>query len=340
MPGTEDRVEREERDLHRPPCGSWLERWLVRRAARLMSLARFGLQAGPPSWPGATAPDGRAALQPGAAFAARSSPLGSAGRRRGGGPCPAPWPGTSRRRRRRAGRRRGASRPSRRRCRCSRRPRPCTPATSIGSLSAAEQPLGDRRSRTPRRGYRSAGRRTRRHRAAPRDPFAQVVAQPRGDRDQQLVAGGVAEAVVDRLEVVEVEEQRGHRARAAARPARAASAALDEPAAVGQAGQRVVEGLEARAVPRARGAWRRRARASRRDRPAGPGRAATAARSRPRRPPARRPRPGRSSTRIGPVTMAAASQTIRTGPSHVTATGCGSVSRRIDGCSAAAPKRR
>ena len=31
--------------------------------------------------------------------------------------------------------------------------------------------------------------------------------EPLGDRDQQRVAGGVAEAVVDRLEVVEVEEQ-------------------------------------------------------------------------------------------------------------------------------------
>ena len=35
---------------------------------------------------------------------------------------------------------------------------------------------------------------------------AQVRAQPRGDRAQQLVAGVVAEAVVDQLEVVEVEE--------------------------------------------------------------------------------------------------------------------------------------
>ena len=36
---------------------------------------------------------------------------------------------------------------------------------------------------------------------------AQVGAQPRRDRPQQLVAGVVAEAVVDQLEVVEVEEE-------------------------------------------------------------------------------------------------------------------------------------
>ena len=36
---------------------------------------------------------------------------------------------------------------------------------------------------------------------------AQVGAQARGDRAQQLVAGVVAEAVVDQLEVVEVEEE-------------------------------------------------------------------------------------------------------------------------------------
>ena len=44
----------------------------------------------------------------------------------------------------------------------------------------------------------------------------QARAQARGDRDQQLVAGGVAEAVVDRLEVVEVDEQHGSSPRALA----------------------------------------------------------------------------------------------------------------------------
>ena len=35
--------------------------------------------------------------------------------------------------------------------------------------------------------------------------------EPRGDRAQQIVAGGVAQRVVDRLEVVEIDEQRGDR---------------------------------------------------------------------------------------------------------------------------------
>ena len=45
--------------------------------------------------------------------------------------------------------------------------------------------------------------------AEPRDEILgpQAGAQPQRDRDQQLVAGGMAEAVVDRLEVVEVDEQ-------------------------------------------------------------------------------------------------------------------------------------
>ncbi len=45
-------------------------------------------------------------------------------------------------------------------------------------------------------------------------------------------------------------------------------------------------------------------------------------------------------TRIGPVTIAAARQAIRIGPSQVTGTGCGSVSLTIDGCAADAPNRR
>ena len=44
------------------------------------------------------------------------------------------------------------------------------------------------------------------------------------DRDEEVVAGRVAEAVVDGLEVVEVEEQRRQRARVRVRAARAASA--------------------------------------------------------------------------------------------------------------------
>ena len=70
-------------------------------------------------------------------------------------------------------------------------------------------------------------------------PAGQGVAQPAGHGDQQLVARVVAQAVVDQLEVVQVDEQ--HRVRTlrgdhAVQP-------RPEPAAVGQAGQRVVPGV-------------------------------------------------------------------------------------------------
>lgn len=61
------------------------------------------------------------------------------------------------------------------------------------------------------------------------------------DRHQQLVADHVAEAVVDQLEAVEVEEARGHQ------PVTPGDGRIDRPdevVAVGQAGQRVVAGAE------------------------------------------------------------------------------------------------
>ena len=71
---------------------------------------------------------------------------------------------------------------------------------------------------------------------------AHAGAQALRDRDQQLVPDGVAERVVDRLEVVDVDEQhRQLRARAGERVAHAG----DEQRAVRQVGQRVVEGLVA-----------------------------------------------------------------------------------------------
>ena len=70
-------------------------------------------------------------------------------------------------------------------------------------------------------------------------------AQPVGHRDQQPVAGGVAEAVVHHLEAVEVEEQ--HRdALVALRRRRcqlAARARSTKCSAVGQAGERIVDRL-------------------------------------------------------------------------------------------------
>ena len=69
-----------------------------------------------------------------------------------------------------------------------------------------------------------------------------VVAQPLGDLDQQRVADGVAEAVVDALEVVEVDEH--DRDRLAGRGQHRLQA-LAEQRAVGQPGQRIVPGVVA-----------------------------------------------------------------------------------------------
>ena len=61
---------------------------------------------------------------------------------------------------------------------------------------------------------------------------------------QQLVAGVVAERVVDLLEAVEVHDQHGHAAAvAAARPRGRVLDAVAEQRAVGQAGERVVQRL-------------------------------------------------------------------------------------------------
>ena len=68
--------------------------------------------------------------------------------------------------------------------------------------------------------------------------------QPRGDRPQQLVAGAVAERVVDALEVVEVDEQRRDRRLAATRARQHLLDAVEDQRAVGQARQRVVGGQE------------------------------------------------------------------------------------------------
>ena len=60
-----------------------------------------------------------------------------------------------------------------------------------------------------------------------------LVVEPLGDLDQHLVAGGVAEAVVDRLEVVEVEEDHRQPALLAPRASDRVAHPLDEQRAVG-----------------------------------------------------------------------------------------------------------
>ena len=83
---------------------------------------------------------------------------------------------------------------------------------------------------------------------------AQARLEPPRDRDQQLVADQVAEAVVDDLEAVEVEEEDGEAACSGCRRARAMrlAQAVHEQRAVGQAGERVVEARAWRSCSSAR----------------------------------------------------------------------------------------
>ena len=71
----------------------------------------------------------------------------------------------------------------------------------------------------------------------------QAALQPLADRHEQLVAGGVAQAVVHRLEVVEVDEQHRHRRTLARRSGQGVLDPVAEQRLVGQVGQRVVERL-------------------------------------------------------------------------------------------------
>ncbi|MCY1285441.1 hypothetical protein D9M70_343770 [compost metagenome] len=71
---------------------------------------------------------------------------------------------------------------------------------------------------------------------------AQAAGQARGDFPQQGVAHRVAEAVVDRLEVVQVDEQQGAAARFAQLAGHGVLQAVEEQAPVGQAGEFVAEG--------------------------------------------------------------------------------------------------
>ncbi len=72
---------------------------------------------------------------------------------------------------------------------------------------------------------------------------ADGVAQAMRDLLQHRVAGGMAEAVVDRLEVVEVDEDHAHRRLLAGRAGERVADAIGEERAVGEARDGIVEGL-------------------------------------------------------------------------------------------------
>ena len=86
--------------------------------------------------------------------------------------------------------------------------------------------------------------------AHPRDrvPGAEGRAQALGDADQDGVALAVPQAVVDRLEVVEIDEEDRQRPRIALVERQGVVQPIDEERAVGKAGQRVMEGLVAELV--------------------------------------------------------------------------------------------
>jgi hypothetical protein len=72
---------------------------------------------------------------------------------------------------------------------------------------------------------------------------AKAAAQPGGDLLQQPVAGAVAHAVVDHLEVVEVDEEHGEAAAGAVGPGERVAHPVVEHRPVGEVGELVVEGL-------------------------------------------------------------------------------------------------
>jgi hypothetical protein len=71
--------------------------------------------------------------------------------------------------------------------------------------------------------------------------LAQAAAQPGPDLAQQPVPGAVTQAVVDHLEVVQVDEEHGHAAAVAARPGQRVPDPVVEQRPVGQVGEAVVE---------------------------------------------------------------------------------------------------
>ena len=117
-----------------------------------------------------------------------------------------------------------------------------SPQTVIGSASAPEDPLGE----VDRRALAGEvlGDDDELVAAEPGDgvTVADHAAQPVGDLGEHLVAGGVPEAVVDGLELVEVDEQQPDRAGGAGLAGQRLPDAFHQPRPVRQPGQRVVPG--------------------------------------------------------------------------------------------------
>jgi hypothetical protein len=79
--------------------------------------------------------------------------------------------------------------------------------------------------------------------AAQRVRIANHLFQSSSDRDQQLIAREMTERVVDALEVVEVQEQHGAEASVAEHLGSSLIESIIEERAIGESGQRVVQGL-------------------------------------------------------------------------------------------------
>ena len=121
-------------------------------------------------------------------------------------------------------------------------------AERAGQLEQGAQPLGDRER------LRRVGEVLAEHdelvaaEARERVVDAQAVGQARGEAAEQLVAGLVAQAVVDDLELVEIDEEDGERRAGPLRAGQRVRQAVEEERPVGQPGERVVQRLVAQVV--------------------------------------------------------------------------------------------
>ncbi len=117
------------------------------------------------------------------------------------------------------------------------------PSTITGSLSARwmrwARPTGSRRSSRPSQQHDELVAAETGHDVV----GPQHADQALGRGEQQLVAGGVPERVVDDLEPVEVEEEQRHRPGRPVAPHQDAGQLVEQQGPVGQSGQRVVQRL-------------------------------------------------------------------------------------------------